>query len=360
MKPYSFIILLMVLVFACRNKEKPENTDTRFCINDSLMKQVKIDTAQLQEVINEIRLTGKITFNDDKVVKVFPFAGGVVEDLKVELGDFVTKGQILALIRSSEIVDFENQLNAAKSNLDVSKKNLQVAEDMYKGDLTSEKEYITAKYELQKAQGEFEKIKKILSIYGEGNENSIYALKAPISGYVVEKNVTENTQFRPDNTENLFTISNLENLWAIGNVYESDISKIKIGQEATVTTMSYPDKPFKGRIDKIFNVLDADTRVEKVKVKISNYDNVLKPEMFAYIKVNYPEGKQLLCISSDAVIFNYNKNFVVVYKSACDLEIREIQIYKNIKGVTFINKGLSDGEKVLSDSQLLIYNALNK
>ncbi|MBY0425826.1 MAG: efflux RND transporter periplasmic adaptor subunit, partial [Cytophagales bacterium] len=118
---YLIWIVTVALLLGCKKKETSAVVDAKFCINDSLMKQVRLDTAMMKDVVNEIKLSGKITFNEDQVVKVYPFAGGVVEDLKVELGDYVEKGQVLALIRSSEIVDFENQLNSARSNLDVAK-----------------------------------------------------------------------------------------------------------------------------------------------------------------------------------------------------------------------------------------------
>lgn len=352
-------IFVGIATISCQKKESKVEANLGFCINDTLFKSTKIDTAKLSPVESELKLTGKITFNEDQVVRVFPFVGGVIEDLKVELGDFVKKGQVLAVIRSSEIVDYENQLISARSNLDIAKKNLQVSEDLFKGNLATEKDFITAQNEVRKAESEYGKIKKILSIYGEEEGSSLYSVKAPISGFIVEKNVTENMQFRSDNTENLFTISNLDNLWAIANVYETDISKIQLGQEAIVTTIAYPNTEFKGRIDKIFNVLDPENRVEKIKIKLENHENLLKPEMFAYALIKCPEDKKYIKIPSQAIIFNNSKNYVLVYKDKCHIDIKEVVTYKSIKGFTFIVSGLDDGDKIISNNQLIIYNALN-
>ena len=71
-----------------------------------------------------------------------------------------------------------------------------------------------------------------------------YVIKSPISGFVVEKNVTAGMDLRPDANDNLFTISDLKELWATANVYETDISKIKAGSDAEVATLSYPDKKY--------------------------------------------------------------------------------------------------------------------
>jgi membrane fusion protein, heavy metal efflux system len=359
----KIVVLLSILILiniSCRRKKPPVVKEPPFCINDSLFSNLNFDTVMLSQVENEVKLTGKITFNEDKLVKIFPFAGGVIEKLDVELGDYVTQGQTLALIRSSEIVDFENQQINAKSNLDVARKNLQVAEDMFNGKLATEKELILAQTDAQKAEGEYSRIKKILKIYGESKESSICTIKAPISGCVVEKNISEGMQFRADNATNILTISNLENLWAVANVYESDISKIKLGQEAIVYTIAYPDKKFVGKIDKIFNVLDVNSKVEKIKIKITNKENLLKPEMFAYTVINYKEDKYLPKIPSKAIVFDKSRNYVLVYKNKCKVEVREVKISKIIQNYTYIEKGLENGEIIINGDHLLIYSAINQ
>ncbi|MFX8266578.1 efflux RND transporter periplasmic adaptor subunit, partial [Acinetobacter baumannii] len=78
-------------------------------------------------------------------------------------------------------------------------------------------------------------------------------IKAPISGFIVQKNITNNTSIRSDNGTNLFTISDLKKVWIQANVYEANISKIHVGETVSVTTVSYPDRIFKGTIDKIVN-----------------------------------------------------------------------------------------------------------
>lgn len=352
-----FLGAVMACISSCGHKDKAEEIQGSQCLSDSMLKMISFDTIRYREVTSKLLLSGKITENEDRYVKVYPLVGGYVKDLKVELGDYVNKGDVLAVIQSSEIADFQNQLVIAQSNLNIAEKNMQVTQDMFEGGLSSERDLVTSKKEYQKAQGELRRIKEVMSIYGVG-EFSSYTIKAPISGFITEKNVTENMQFRMDNTGELFTIANLDNVWVIANVFESDINIVKVGNEVEVTTLSYPDQVYKGTVDKIFNVLDKDSRVMRVRIILENKDYKLKPEMFASIAVLHKsEGKSLLA-PENSLIFDNNKDYVLVYHDKCNIDIRQIErIDKNDKEIR-IQAGLKEGELVISKHQLLIYNHL--
>ncbi|WP_460972210.1 efflux RND transporter periplasmic adaptor subunit, partial [Spirosoma migulaei] len=156
----------------------------------------------------------------------------------------------------------------------------------------------------------------------------------------------------------LFTISNLDHVWVLANVYESDLANVKEGDQATITTLSYPDKIFHGRIDKIFNVLDPDSKTLKVRVTLDNADYRLKPEMFANVSVTYAGHDKRIAIPAKAVVFDKNRNFVVMVNNKNQPLVREVDIYKSIGPKTYLSGGLTPGDRVVTNNQLLIYNAL--
>jgi cobalt-zinc-cadmium efflux system membrane fusion protein len=217
---------------------------------------------------------------------------------------------------------------------------------------------LAANQEKRNAEASLKRIKEIFSIYSIGR-NSDYIVKAPASGFIVEKKINNDMQVRPDNTDNLFTISSMNEIWVMANVYESDIAKVKEGYDVNVSTISYPDKVFKGKIDKIFNVLDPETRVMKVRIRLENPGYALKPEMFATVAVQYPENRELIAVPAKSVIFDRNKHYVMVYQKRCDVDTREVDVYQTVGDVAYLNKGLKAGEKVISKYQLLVYDALN-
>ena len=104
----------------------PQKAEAGFTMSDQMLKELQIDTVRNEPVRNELTLSGQIATNGDKTVRVYPLVGGVVEQLTVELGDHVTKGQVLAVIRSGEIADLQNQSSTAGTDLAIAQKNLSV------------------------------------------------------------------------------------------------------------------------------------------------------------------------------------------------------------------------------------------
>ncbi|MFB9862432.1 efflux RND transporter periplasmic adaptor subunit [Rufibacter immobilis] len=358
--PFFSLVAASSLVAACSEDKKPTEQTLlaaqELCLTDTLSQLITLDTARLQTVTHQLQLVGKVALDEKKVFKIFPLVGGNVQTVKVELGDYVQKGQVLAVIRSSEVAEFEQQRIAATSALQVAQKNLQVAQDMLQAGLLSEQDFLAAQREKNIAQAEVQRMKQIFSIYSVG-KGSEYVVKAPAAGFVVEKNVNADMQIRSDNDANLFTISSLNEIWVMANVFESDIAKVKEGYTAQVTTLSYPDKVFHGKIDKIFNVLDPETRTMKVRVRLDNPDFSLKPEMFANIKIEYPEDRKLLAIPAHALVFDQTKNYVMVYRKRCDVEQREVTLYQTVGKTAYLQSGLKAGETVVSKYPLLVYNA---
>ena len=357
MKAKTAILMLITLFLSqsCKHPEKKE--DSKFCLTPIMEKSTTLDTVRYEDVENELKLTGKITYDEEKVIKIYPQISGLVSEVKAGIGDHVEKGQVLAIIRSAEMAGLENDLNNAKSNYEISQKNFSSTEDMYKGGISSEKEFITAKKELEKAKSELDKATNISGVYG-GSSTTNYYVKAPISGVIVEKHINPDMQIRTDFNDNLFVISNLKNLWVMANVFESDISKVHEGFETKVTTLSYPDNIIKGKIDKIYSVLDPVSKVMKARIKLENNNYQLKPEMFAYVTINYSENINKLSIPSKAVIFDNSKNYVLVYKDKYNIEPREINIYKSVNEKTYIETGLKAGERIVINNNLLIYDQL--
>ena len=104
-------ILLTTVLGACSGKgEQPNVEPTALCLTDSLLRIVYVDTVHVQEVIDELTLNGRVTFNENQVAHVYPMFGGTVTELKAEIGDYVRKGDVLAVIRSGEVADYEKQL----------------------------------------------------------------------------------------------------------------------------------------------------------------------------------------------------------------------------------------------------------
>jgi cobalt-zinc-cadmium efflux system membrane fusion protein len=342
----------------CKHIQAEDAEKETFVLSDTMLHSIHIDTAAVQPVQSELRLSGKVAPDIGKVLKVYPLVSGYVKDIKVQLGDYVKKGQILAVIQSGEIADYEKQMAEARSDMAVAEKGLKVAQDLYNSQLSTEKDVVDAQGVVDKARAEVNRLNDLFKIYRRGS-GSTYLVTAPISGYIIEKNINNNMEIRSDNSQNIFTVSELNDVWVLANVFETDIARVKEGYEADIVTISYPDKVFHGKVDKIYNFLDPATKTMQIRIKLNNENMELKPEMFATVTLRYNEGDQRIAVPSSALIFDRSKSFVLVFKDKYNIQVREVEPYKSSGPMAYLNKGLNPGEKVISQNQLLIYNALN-
>lgn len=253
----------------------------------------------------------------------------------------------------------ENDFNTATANLRTIEKTFAADSDLYRSGILSEKEFTASRNELEKAKSELKRASTVLAVYGS-DTRADYIIRAPVSGFIVEKFVTANMQIRPDNSSNLFTISDIGQVWVIANVYESDISSIIENEKVEVSTISYPDKKFFGKINKIYNVLDPDNKTMKVQIQLDNSDYLLKPEMFAVAMVYQETNEKMLAVPAESVIFDRNQYWVLVCRNKCNIETRNIDIVSSNQTDTYVRSGVTQGDVVVVNRQLLLYNAINQ
>jgi len=355
----SLLAAGVVLFASCGSQEqKPAADKEKYVLPDTIARNLKIDTVTISQLVNSITLTGKVGSDEDHVVPVNSMVSGIISDVKVMLGDYVKAGQTLAVVRSSEIAGYSNDLVNAETNLRLAQTNLQKTRDLYKSGLASMTDSLNAEISVQQAKSELNRVHAVLNINGAGSQGD-FVVKAPISGFIVQKSAINNMAMRADNSTSLFTISDLKTVWIQANVYESNISLIHQGENVDVTTLAYPGRVFRGRIDKVMNVLDPSSKVMKVRVVLPNPDYVLKPEMYASITVADKENVKSLSVPSQALIFDHSQYYVLVYNSKTDIKITPVQVLNTVGDRTYIASGVSDGDKVVGSQAILIYNALN-
>jgi len=358
-KNYTFLALAGAALFlqSCSEQPKEIPKEEKFAITDSLIKKLVIDTVQGANNTADLNFSAKITANEEKMAKIFPMVSGLVNNVSVQLGDHVAKGQVLATMNSGEMAGFDKEAISSSAELKSAQRSVKLAEDMYKSGLSSARELEQAQNDLVVKQAEYKRSNAILSLNG-GSRNGSYALRSPIAGYVIEKNVNNNMQVRPDNNENLFTVADLSDVWAMINIYESDISKVKQGDAVDISILSYPDKKFKGTISKVYNVLDNDSKVMNARVVIHNPGLELKPGMMATVQIAAQSGISLPVVSADCLLFDNNKYYVVVLDPVKKARIQEVEIGRKFEDKAYISKGLKPGDRVVGSKQLFLYESL--
>ena len=258
---YAAALTMLALALQSCHHAEEEQKDEKFQVTDTLLQSLVIDTVKEASALSEISLTGSIAPDENKLVKIYPMVSGIAHDIKIQLGDVVNKGQTLAVLKSAEMAGYTKDYISAEADLRSARRAFESTSDLYKSGLASQKDYEQAQSDYQKAQAEIKRAGEVVNINKSNNDG--YLVKSPLTGFVIEKNLTDNEQVRADNSTNLFTIADLSDVFVLINVYESDISNVQVGDQVKITTLSFPDKVFTGKIDKIYEVLDPDNKVVK-------------------------------------------------------------------------------------------------
>jgi len=361
----AFIALSILSVVAFSCKEKPvEKADENkpYCLSDTMKNMIAIDTVTMCRIEDQVQLSGEVNFDENKVIKIFPRASGQVVESKVSFGDKVQAGQVLAVIKSADVAGSYEDITSADADIAIAKKQMDNAESLFKSGIGAEKDYLEAQQNYQKALSAKRKIESQLNINGGSGTKpgGTYVITSPISGYVVEKKVNAGNFIRSDASDNLFTISDLKDVWVLANVFETDIPRVKEGMHVKVRTLAYPDKEFDATIEKSSDVLDPVSKAMKVRVRLENPDLTLKPEMFARVIVLNDEGGMATCLPFKAIVEENGRDYVIVYKGDCDLHKQEVTITKTVGDKTYVSEGVKPGDKVITKNALLLYNEFSE
>ena len=364
MKRISIINILITIycivgaMYSCKSNKPSLEIRHGYEIPDSLLRKISIDTVKMSRLTYAIKFNGVVDFNTDKVVNIFSLITGNISNINVMPGDHVIEGQVLGIVKSAEIANYNAALVNSEANIRITSKLLEQQKSFFKSGLASQVDITTAEANYQQAQAAKTAAQKILSINGN-NKNGEYKIKSPIDGFVVAKNINNGTAIRNDNNTGLFTISDLHEVWIQANVYEENIGKVHEGDQVDVTTISYPDKVFHGKINRLTNVLDPTTKVMKMRIVLENPDYILKPQMFATVTVNNSGNEQALAISSSALIFDHSQYYVLIFKDRKNVQIRPVDVI-SINGETaFVKSGVNAGDLLIGSLAILIYGSLN-
>jgi membrane fusion protein, heavy metal efflux system len=348
-----------LLLGSCNNLEvsKVSTANKIYCLDENFKSKIDFELPKKQVVTEAILLTGGVEPNPDKVIHFVSLVDGIISNTYFSIGDRVTKGQVLAELRSTELSDLLSQSKTIASQLQVAEIHLQSIQSMYDDGIASQKNLMEARSALDVLKAEKERIQSNLSLFSASTDKGVFQIKSPTTGIATAKSISSGTQISAAG-EPLFTISDLSEVWVLVNVYATNVMNIETGMPVTIKTLSYPDKIFEGSIAAISQVLDAEAKVLKARVVLQNTNLKLKPGMIVDVAAQKELKTEALRIPTSAMVFDNNQNCVVVYKDDCDMEIRQVEILTTSNGYTFISGGLSENEKIISQNQLLIYEQI--
>lgn len=328
-----------------------------YCLDEAFKKEIELLQPSSVKVTEEISLTGNVEPNPDNVVHFISLVSGVISNTYFSLGDEVTKGQVLADLRSTELSSLQAELKSLESKITLTERKLEAVQSMFEEGVSALKELMETQSELEILKSEKEKVDANLTLFSASEEKGVFQIRAPTTGIITEKSISAGTQISGEGPP-LFTVSDLSQVWIMVNVYATNVQSVEKGMPVDIRTLSYPDEVFSGEIAAIPQVLDNDAKVLKARVVLPNADLKLKPGMLVDVTALRKLDTHALSIPTSVMIFDNNRNYVMIHRDGCDNEIREIEILTQNKDLFYIKEGLEENEKVISKNQLLIYEQI--
>ncbi len=290
-----------------------------------------------------IRAVGKVAPDTQRVWRVVARAGGYVQELGVSApGQVVKKGQLLLTLYSPELLTTQREL------IDL----LRLRDSAPKGPHSARAD----------AQGLIESAERRLRLWNITDEQvakieqtrqaeESLPILSKVDGIVQTLPVTQGMTIAPGNT--LVDVADLSVVWVWGEFYQEELPMLRVGQEVTVTSDSYPGEEFKGQLSLVDPFINDVKRTGRVRLDIQNPELKLKPDMYVNVLLGMDMGQSLV-VPVSAIMPTGKRNIAFVDKGEGKLEPRFLELGGKFGDVYAVKSGLKEGERVVASANFLI------
>jgi cobalt-zinc-cadmium efflux system membrane fusion protein len=322
----------------------------------ALRARITVEPAAAQAVSGQLQSPGIIESDPAVTAAVLAPLSGRVEQLTVELGQRVTRDQVVAVLDSPDLAQAYDDQAKALDALALASKNLERQEQQFKIGVISDRDLDQARSDRAQAQAEATRTQARMTALGAGAGDASHPgrliVRAPVTGSVTTLNVARGNMLN-DPTQPVMTIADLSTVWVTALVAEQDLGTVKVGQEARVTLSAYPDKVLRGRVSSVSDVLESDSRRDKVRIAVPNADYSLRPNMFASVSLLAAAATQVI-VPTSALLMNNDRTSVFVATAPWTFSRRVVDMRLGEGSTAVILGGLKAGEQVVVKGGILL------
>lgn len=263
---------------------------------------IVIEPAEPRLIGSLTKLNGEIKFNEDRTAHVVPRLAGIVESVPADMGQQVKKGDVLAVIASTQLAELRSELLGAQKRRELATITYEREKKLWEEKISSEQDYLQAQERYSEASIALQNVTQKLSALGATSNTtdklSQYALRAPFDGMVVEKHIAQGEAVKEDT--NVFTVSDLSTVWAEVFVPAQDLDKVRVGEKALVQATAMGSSA-EGTITFVSSLFGEQTRTAKARVTLKNPNMAWRPGLFVNIDLINSESEVAVAVLSDAI-----------------------------------------------------------
>jgi len=307
-----------------------------------------------------LRLTGRLVWNENHTVRLYPpFAGRVLQIL-VKTGERVGRGQALATLASPDFGQAQADARRAQSDFALAEKNLNRLRELHAAGVSSRKDLATAEADYARADAERTRAMSKVKLYGASTDllDQNFSLASPIDGVIVERNINPGQELRPDlqlsNMPAMFVITDPTRLWVQLDAAESQLSSLRPGKKLQLRSAAWPDQTFTATLENVSDFIDPASRAVKVRGSVENRERKLKGEMFVTAELEEAPGADLQ-MPEKALVLSGDNYYVFVEEKAGRYSRHEVKVDAVRDGIASVASGVKLGQKVVVEGNLFLH-----
>ena len=320
---------------------------------------IQLAKAQPRQISSVLSLPGEVRFDEDRTSHIVPRAAGVVESVRVNLGQKVKQGELLAVIASQQISDQRSELAASERRFELARTTFQRERQLWQDKISAEQDYLLARQTLQEAEIALNNARqKMNALSGSavlvgGNR---YELRAPFAGVVVEKHLGVGEVV--SETSAAFTLSDLSQVWVTFGVFPKDLNKVQVGRPVKVSSTEMGTDVM-GTVAYVGNLLGEQTRTAMVRVNVPNPDDSWRPGLFVAVQVATDTYSAPVTVPVEAIQTVEDKPSLFV-RTAEGFATRHVELGVSENGFVEVRQGLEAGAQVAAVGSFVLKSELGK
>ena len=324
---------------------------------------LKVETVTQGEVNSFVTLPGKLVVNTDQQAHISPNFSGHVEQVNVALGQYVERGQTLAVLSVPELIDQQASLSIAQSSLRLAQQEYQREQQLWSQGISAKQDLQRAENAYRQAQITVQSQQARLHALGSTGQNGRFVIRAPIPGMISQKDIVvgENVQL----ADQLFVIENLKDLWLEFNLPNTSNIQLQAGQILNFKTNG-SDQNYQAKVQTLNSQADLQTGRLQVRAKVTTQADVLRPNVLVNVFVTDAQAKTALRVQKKALQQVEGKPVVFVIESEekglVHLKAQPIEVGVSSQDGQWLEviSGLTEGQKYIADGSFLLKSELEK
>jgi membrane fusion protein, heavy metal efflux system len=363
------LLLVAVLLthgFGLLGAGKPADTEPAMLVRQGnqivipesspLRKRLTVTPAHAEAISAKLVLPAVVESDPARTAAVLPPLGGRVVEIKVALGDRVRQGQVLAVIDSPDLGQAFDDNDKAADASQLTQKNLTRQEEQFKLGTASNRDLDQARSDNAQASSEYARTQarlKVLGVSAERQQHStLLSVQAPVSGSVTTLTIARGNMIN-DPTQPIMTVADLSTVWVTALVPEKDVAAVAKDQDAEVSLSAYPGRVLHGKVLFISDIIEPDSRRDKLRIAFPNADVSLKPNMFATVTLVGPKETRVI-LPTSALLMNNDRTSVFVATAPWTFERRTVEAQLEEGPTVTLGSGVKDGEQVVVKGGILL------